>query len=78
MINIAIVDDQMSDANLLKQYFEQYKKETGQTVELTLFSDGDQLVHKYHSQFDMIFMDIEMKFMNGMSAAEEIRATRSL
>lgn len=33
----------------------------------------NQIVHKYKSQFDIILMDVEMKFMDGMSAAEEIR-----
>lgn len=77
MIQVAIVDDQISDANRIKQYFERYQEETQESIKLTVFTDGDQLVSNYHSQFDMIFMDIEMKFMNGMSAAEEIRKTDS-
>jgi DNA-binding LytR/AlgR family response regulator len=38
-----------------------------------VFSDGDEIVHRYKAQFDIILMDIEMKFVDGMSAAEEIR-----
>ena len=41
--------------------------------DITVYSDGDQIVNKYKSQYDIILMDVEMKFMDGMSAAEEIR-----
>ncbi len=73
MINVAIVDDDKSYVDQLREYFDQYMKESGETVKITDFSDGDNIVHKYRSQFDIILMDIEMKFMDGMSAAEEIR-----
>lgn len=73
MINIAIVDDEQSYVTQLQQYFDRYISESGESVKLTVFSDGDGIVHKYRSQFDIILMDVEMKFMDGMSAAEEIR-----
>ncbi len=73
MINVAIVDDDKSYVDQLREYFEQYIKESGEMIKITAFSDGDSIVHKYRSQFDIILMDIEMKFMDGMSAAEEIR-----
>ena len=50
-----------------------FSKENGEVFNITVYSDGDQIVHKYKSQFDIILMDVEMKFMDGMSAAEEIR-----
>ena len=73
MINIAIVDDEPSYVEQLKQYFDRYISESGESIRLSFFSDGDGIVHKYRSQFDVILMDVEMKFMDGMSAAEEIR-----
>lgn len=51
----------------------QYEKENGEAFDITIYSDGDQIVNKYRSQYDIILMDVEMKFMDGMSAAEEIR-----
>ena len=50
-----------------------FSKENGEVFNITVYLDGDQIVHKYKSQFDIILMDVEMKFMDGMSAAEEIR-----
>lgn len=73
MIKIAIVEDEQLYAKQLHEYLRKYEKENGEAIEVTIYSDGDQIVEKYQSQYDIILMDIEMKFMDGMLAAEEIR-----
>ena len=73
MIKIAIVEDDHTYAMQLQEYLHAYEKENGEIFEITLFSDGDEIVHKYKPVYDIILMDVEMKFMDGMSAAEEIR-----
>ena len=73
MIHIAIVDDEESYVSQVKEYLCRYEEETGESIKVTTFSDGDNIVHKYRSQYDIILMDVEMKFMDGMAAAEEIR-----
>lgn len=73
MIHIAIVDDEKSYVTQIQQYLEQYERESGEVIRVSVFSDGDNIVHKYRSQFDIILMDVEMKFVDGMTAAEEIR-----
>ena len=73
MIKIAIVEDEAMYAKQLQDFLRQYETENGEALDITIYSDGDQIVHKYKSQFDIILMDVEMKFMDGMSAAEEIR-----
>ena len=73
MIKIAIVEDESMYAEQLRDYLKQYEKENGEVFDITVYSDGDDIVHKYKAQFDIILMDVEMKFMDGMSAAEEIR-----
>ena len=60
-------------AKQLEEFLHQYEKENGEAFDITIYSDGDQIVNKYQSQYDIILMDVEMKFMDGMSAAEEIR-----
>lgn len=42
---------------------------------ITLFSGGQGIVENYQPVFDLIFMDIEMKPMDGMTAAHQIRRT---
>lgn len=73
MIKIAIVDDDISYANQLEEYLRKYESDFSESFEVKVYLDGDTLVEDYHSQFDIIFMDVEMRFMDGMSAAEEIR-----
>jgi DNA-binding LytR/AlgR family response regulator len=73
MINLAIVEDEDSYAQQLSEYIEKYQSESGNQFKITRFKDGDEITNGYRSQFDIILMDIEMKLMDGMTAAEEIR-----
>lgn len=73
MIHIAIVDDEVDYISQIQEYLARYEKESGESVKVSVFNDGDGIVHRYRSQFDIILMDVQMKFMDGMSAAEEIR-----
>lgn len=73
MIKIAIVEDEVLYADQLQQYLKKYEEEYRETFEISVFQDGDQIVHHYKAEYDVILMDVEMRFMDGMSAAEEIR-----
>ena len=73
MINLAIVEDEDSYAQQLTEFVTRFQKESGNTFRITRFKDGDEITNGYRGQFDIILMDIEMKLMDGMTAAEEIR-----
>lgn len=73
MIQVAIVEDEVTQTKLLQTYLQRYSKESGEVIKVITFSDGDEIVESYKSQFDIILMDVEMRFMDGMTAAEEIR-----
>lgn len=73
MIRLAIVEDEDNYAIQLEKYINKYEQESSSVFKVTRFKDGDEIVNNYKCQFDIILMDIEMKFMDGMSAAEEIR-----
>lgn len=73
MIRIAIAEDEEWYAKQLEEYLHQYETEKGEKFAITYYKDGDTLVNSYKSQFDIIFLDIQMAFMDGMSAAGEIR-----
>ncbi len=73
MINLAIVEDEDSYADQLTEFVNKYQTESGKGFKITRFKDGDEITNGYKGQFDIILMDIEMKFMDGMTAAEEIR-----
>lgn len=73
MIELAIVEDEKAYVDQLLQFVDQYQREYGETIHTTCFRDGDEIVNGYDGSYDIILMDIQMKFMDGMSAAEEIR-----
>lgn len=73
MIKIAVVEDDDSYLEEIKEYLKRYENENDTKIVTTLFSDGYQIIDSYKAQYDIILMDIKMKQMNGMTAAEKIR-----
>lgn len=73
MIKLAIVEDEDIYAEQLKQYINKYGNEHEEKFIITRFKDGDEIAYQYTGEFDIVFMDIQMRFMDGMTAAEKIR-----
>lgn len=73
MIRVAIVEDDKNYADSLKKYIRRYEEESGRKFLTVVFQDGEDIVENYTADYDIILMDIEMRFMDGMTAAEEIR-----
>ena len=73
MIRIAIVEDEEEYVQQLTDYLQEYQRNSNEEIAVTVYHDGDEITSKYKSQFDIILMDIQMKFINGMTAAQEIR-----
>ena len=73
MINIAIVEDEKLYVSQFKEYISRYEKESGNRINVSVFPDGAEIVENYSGDFDIILMDIQMKYMDGMTAAEQIR-----
>ncbi len=73
MIRIAIVEDDIESQQLLIEYLAQYEKETTTQFEISVYQDGMEITDTQTSRWDIIFMDIKMKHMDGMTAAKKIR-----
>ena len=73
MIRVAVVEDDESYRRELAEYLKQYEEESGHHFRVTMFADGDEITDHYSADYDIILMDIEMQFMDGMEAAEVIR-----
>ncbi|MDR1093252.1 MAG: LytTR family DNA-binding domain-containing protein [Clostridiales bacterium] len=73
MIKTAIVDDEDSSAQILADYIERYARESGEDFEIERFADGDEITADYKPVFHIIFLDIHMKRVDGLRAAEFIR-----
>ncbi|MCF0130519.1 MAG: response regulator transcription factor [Pseudobutyrivibrio sp.] len=74
MINLCIVEDETDQADILQGLISDYEKSHNCQLSVTHLSDGIDLVDGYCGQYDIILLDIQMKHMNGMDAAEKIRA----
>lgn len=77
MIRVAIVEDDKNYAESLRKYIVRYENESNQRFQVTWFQDGEDIVESYKANYDIILMDIEMQFMDGMTTAEEIRKSDS-
>ena len=73
MLRIATVEDDANDLEALRTHLSRYEKENGLKFQVTEFRDGEDIVTDYSADYDLILMDIEMAFLNGMKAAEKIR-----
>lgn len=73
MIRIAIVEDDETYIAVLKEYLTRYEQEFQIRFHIRTYSDGLDIISDYSADYDIILLDIQMKHMNGMTAAEKIR-----
>lgn len=73
MVRIAMVEDDEIYRSQLEEYIRRYEKESGESFRVSIFTDGAEIADDYRSNYDIILMDIEMRYMDGMTAAERIR-----
>ncbi|MCD8326810.1 MAG: LytTR family DNA-binding domain-containing protein [Lachnospiraceae bacterium] len=73
MIHIAIVEDEQSYVTQFTEYLRRYEQESGNRLNISVFRDGEHILNNYKAVYDIILMDIQMRLMDGMTAAEKIR-----
>jgi two-component system, LytTR family, response regulator LytT len=78
-INTFIIEDEVEQQELTKQYLERYSKETGECIfNITCHTSPMEFLESYHNEAELIFLDIRMPGINGMDVAREIRKRDSL
>lgn len=70
---IAIIEDNVSSSNELKEMLIRYSKENDISFSTHQYNDGLSFINDFKAQYDVIFLDIEMPYMNGMEAAKKVR-----
>lgn len=74
MIRVALVDDEETAAEQLRECLLQYGRETGTEFETVCFPTGDAFLSKYRKGlFQMVLMDIDMPGHDGLSVGRRLR-----
>ena len=72
-MHIAIVEDDPNIQQQLSAYIEKFYEDDPHRYQLSVFSDGDEILEDYRADYDLILLDIQMKRLNGLETAEKIR-----
>ena len=73
MIRIAIVEDTAFDRQVLQDCLREYGQETGTQLQITEFTGGSAFLEQDPDELDLIFMDIMMDGMDGLTTARKLR-----
>ena len=72
-MRIAVVEDDKATREKTVEYIRRFQRENSLEISIEEFADGKELIEGYTRRYDLIFLDIEMRELNGMTAAEKIR-----
>ena len=73
IIKVAIVEDDDSYASITKSHLERFQSESKYRFAVSCFKDGLDFLEKKPAEFDIVFMDIELPYMNGLDVARKMR-----
>lgn len=73
MLKIAIVEDERECQEALIEHLRKYEKEKNEAFIVRIFNDGIDILDDYSADYDLIFLDIHMKYQDGMTTAKRIR-----
>jgi len=76
MINIAICDDIKEELELISSYVSKIINNINIEFKISTFNDGEEFIEHVSSSkesYDIVFLDIYMKFSNGINTAKKIR-----
>ena len=73
MIHIAICDDEKHMSDLISTLVSDFFHKKNREIRIRIFPGGEELLD-YDGQIDILFLDIQMKDMDGMETAKRLRA----
>ncbi len=71
MIKVAVVEDNKQEQQLLVDYLKKFSA----SFEIETFDSAVVFLTNYKPKYDIVFMDIDMPYLDGMSAAAKMRET---
>lgn len=72
-MHIAIVEDNKDEQLKLQKYITDYCSKEQMSIEVSGYDDGIEIIDHYSGNYDLIYFDIEMPIMDGMTAAKKVR-----
>jgi len=72
-LRAAVVEDEELSRSRIVGCLRRFGQEHGVTVKVREFADGQALLQDFRPEYDVLFLDIEMPRLDGMSAAHRIR-----
>jgi two-component system response regulator LytT len=72
MIQIALVDDDQAASNELQDKLQKFASENGEQFSISTYHEAVSFLDHYQS-VDIVFMDVEMPYLNGIAAAQKLR-----
>ena len=73
MYRIAICDDEKLVRDSIHTMLDRYSAESGREFSIIEYESAVLLLREYRADFDLLFLDISMQGLDGMSAARELR-----
>lgn len=73
MLSVAVVDDEKVFSTQLSQMLLRWGEAHGTEMKITCFEDGIDIADDFKSKWDIIFLDIQMKLLDGLATARRIR-----
>ena len=75
LIRIAICDDEKHMSDHIRAMASDFFRKKNREIQLGTFTSGEELLN-YDGQIDILFLDIQMKGMDGMETARKLRADK--
>lgn len=73
MIRVAIVEDNEKEAQDLTTILHRYEGKAGVEFEIRTFENAIRFLDQYQPDYELIFMDIDMPYVNGIEAVKKLR-----
>lgn len=77
MIRIGVVEDEPHSIDRLLAHLDRFQRESGERFHVGAFSDGADVLAEYRPEWDVLFLDIRMAHVDGMTTARRIREVDS-
>ena len=73
MFRIAVIEDENSVADTLKEYIDRFFSEAKKDYTVNHFDNAIKFLDQYKCEYDLILMDINLPGLDGMSAISKLR-----